>query len=669
MLTGRAWWLLIASIAFTAVGLLAAHPLLAIVGLAPIFWLILDGTLFFYRARCVSRGLRLRRQVRDERGPVTSLWAGRVFLVRVQVWLDAGSLPHVAVNDHVPFAAEVVDGTPEAQGPVEPGSPLELSYRIKAAHPGLVRFEGVRVRLVDLHGFFYHVAAVRLESTHRVLPSLVDAEGKTSTSKRYNLLPPPGIHRLPRPGSGSELLDLRDYLPGDPPKTIAWKVSARRDKLITKEFESEVPVRCTLFVDVSESVRLGPPGKNALTRLIEIAAGVCQANLSSRDLTGLCLFDEHETTILKPARTRRHLVDLFTRLADAAGRPSAGGVAPVEPHLELAFAFAADVYPEQLHDGVNHLPGWLTYIDPIPSYWVSPPGGIGRFYRLIAGVVFGLIYLLVAVLIEGGLYDLYESIPEGFQEEVLPPYEGPPDPITFQSAYIIAACLAFPLWMGFWRNVVPMAFSAKRRRLASLRKKMAALLARRYDLGPGGLELLLQDDDHLGVFVEKFLGEHHVPHVPRLIDRRGQYLFRSPEKLERLTTTLLRAVGKGHDNELFVLFVDLVELEQELAPLVRAVKVALSRHHQVMLVLPWPPDMDPPGRADEELPPAVPLPRPNLEAEVKRLTARRYLRAFQRVRRTFARLQVPVVCAAEGDPIQLILERIDRLRGQKRRRR
>ena len=67
--------------------------------------------------------------------------------------------------------------------------------------------------------------------------------------------PPPGVHRLKRPGGGSELLDLRDYMPGDPPKMIAWKPSARKDKLFTKEFESEVPVRCTLFVDASESTR------------------------------------------------------------------------------------------------------------------------------------------------------------------------------------------------------------------------------------------------------------------------------------------------------------------------------------------------------------------------------------------------------------------------------
>src|SRR5207237_1946828 len=128
------------------------------------------------------------------------------------------------------------------------------------------------------------------------LPPLADAEGHRPTVKRYNLLPSPGQHRHLRPGSGSELLDLRDYLVGDPPKTIAWKISARRDRLITKEFESEVPVRCTLFVDASNSVRVpslpgegegggAPRPSRALDRLVELAAGVVQVNTAAPDPT------------------------------------------------------------------------------------------------------------------------------------------------------------------------------------------------------------------------------------------------------------------------------------------------------------------------------------------------------------------------------------------------
>src|SRR4029079_17698098 len=139
----------------------------------------------------------------------------------------------------------------------------------------------------DGQGFFNRVAFLHEVAVYRVLPPLADAEGHCGSVKRPNLLPPPGVHRHRGPGSGSDLLDLRDYLPGDPPKMIAWKASARRDRLITKEFDSEVPIRCTLFVDTSNSVRLGEPGKNTITRLVETAACVAQASAAERDLTGL----------------------------------------------------------------------------------------------------------------------------------------------------------------------------------------------------------------------------------------------------------------------------------------------------------------------------------------------------------------------------------------------
>src|SRR4029077_5859141 len=160
-------------------------------------------------------------------------------------------------------------------------------YGIRCGLAGRVRFEGVRLEMADLQGVFYHAAFLPGLLALRVLPPLADARGHRPTVKRHNLLPSPGLHRHLRPGSGSELLDLRDYLPGDPPKTIAWKVSARRDRLITKEYESEVPLRCTLFVDTSHSVRVGSIGRNALARVVELSAAVAQATAAARDLTGV----------------------------------------------------------------------------------------------------------------------------------------------------------------------------------------------------------------------------------------------------------------------------------------------------------------------------------------------------------------------------------------------
>ncbi len=133
-----------------------------------------------------------------------------------------------------------------------------------------------------------------------MLPPLVSDEGNQRADKRFNTLPPPGFTAA-RPGSGDELLDLRDYRPGDPPKMIAWKPSARRDRLITKEYENDVPVRCVLFLDTSDGVRLGPAGNTLLTRMAGVAAVVPQASAANRDLVGLTTFDDKTAFAMRPA--------------------------------------------------------------------------------------------------------------------------------------------------------------------------------------------------------------------------------------------------------------------------------------------------------------------------------------------------------------------------------
>jgi uncharacterized protein (DUF58 family) len=228
------------------------------------------------------------------------------------------ALPFAVLEDRPPVATERTHGSNRRFVTIPAGGRVEIVYTLVAPAPGVLRFEGLGVRVCDLQGFFYLRSFIREPVELLVLPPLTDDEGRQRATKRFNTLPPPGIHRLRRPGSGSELLDLRDYRPGDPPKMIAWKPSARRDKLITKEFENDVPVRCVLFLDTSEGVRLGPPGNTLLTRLVGVAAAVAQASAANRDLVGLVTFDEREAKATSPARTKLHMINVLRRLSEVA---------------------------------------------------------------------------------------------------------------------------------------------------------------------------------------------------------------------------------------------------------------------------------------------------------------------------------------------------------------
>jgi uncharacterized protein (DUF58 family) len=634
MLTSRGWLFAIVILGLLFVAVRSQQIVLFILTMSLGLWFAWEWLLFAVRTRVIARRIVLRRDVCDERGPVESLWAGRTFTVHGEVHLDHWlGLSYAAVVDRFPFDAVPVDGEIHVDGPLMENQPLRFNYRLCCPVVGRLRFEGVRLRLADLQGFFYHVTFVHGVVEYRVLPRLVDASGRPSARKRHNLLPPPGIHRLRRAGSGSELLDLRDYRPGDPPKTIAWKVSARRDRLITKDFESEVPIRCTLFVDSSNSVRVGPAGGNSLSRLIDIASAVTQANSGDRDLTGLCIFDEHRAVPLRPARGQRHLAEVLNRLVDAGAQAPATGGAPLVPLIQLGHAFVEEVYPDLLRSDINSTPFWLP--------WVARRMGPRRGYR-------SRLWLYVVALIFPSVVVSLAHF--AFMEQA----------VSLGARLVgFAFSLALCALIFFW---------PRESKLVRMRKRLAAVVAARYRLAPGGLSVLLDDDEQMAIFVQRFLADHHVPYALPLYDENGRYRFASPQKVNVLAAALLNAVGRGRDNELFVLFADLLEIGDRLTPLLRAVRVALSRHHHVLVVCPWPPGVPAPT-ADAAQPTFVRRGGlPDVRATLERASIARFHRAYHKLRRMFARMNVPVVSARGEEPVRLILDRMDRLRMLGRRR-
>jgi uncharacterized protein (DUF58 family) len=612
MLTSRGWWLLFFSFLMLVFGLLLPLPVLAVLGFAILIWFLWQWLVFLLRRHFVFPHLRVERTLHDERGPITRLWAGRVFRVTTRLRLPPRlHLPLLLAVERLPFAADVVDGDVSAEGAVGDAAPLEVTYRLRCAKVGVARFEGVRVHFADNQGFFYHVAFLPQVALVPVLPIVHDVDGMTAVSKQRNQLLPPGVHRLRAGGAGSELLDLRDYLTGDPPKTIAWKVSARRDRLITKVFENEVPIRCTLFVDASPSVRVPTREGTAMQRLIEIAGAVMRANVHVRDLTGLCVFDDRGIAqYAPPHRKPSQFSRMLQMLADAAARLPTTSRADPMTLVPLAYSFVSEVYPEAFANDVNAVPWWLAWVVDLGRYsqrssfltrWLQKP--IVRFGVLAMPVIGWLVYLIIQINL-----------------------------------------------------------SVQRRRFR-WRKRLAAFLSVHYGLAPGGLAALMEDDEAFSLLVQRLLAEHQVPHNLPMYDRDGRYLFASPGKVPALATALRRALSHDIDNELFVLLVDLLELDESLDPLLRTVKVALTRHHQVLVVCPWPPGIPLPvyDAADVDQPP------PNTLAGIlRRSTRRRFHAAYFRIRRAFGRLGVPVVCAASDEAVPLILERIDRLRTLRR---
>src|SRR5438270_13626262 len=145
MLTSRGCWLLLITLTLVGLGAVvalragAASNTLLLVGLTVFLWFAAEGLRFAVQAHLALRGLTIDRELGDERGRVTTFWAGRAFQVRLRARL-AGPVPlgFALLTDRTPHGAEA-DGDPTYTGGLRPGAPAEWSYRVRCPLPGAVR--------------------------------------------------------------------------------------------------------------------------------------------------------------------------------------------------------------------------------------------------------------------------------------------------------------------------------------------------------------------------------------------------------------------------------------------------------------------------------------------------------------------------------------------------
>ena len=94
-----------------------------------------------------------------------------------------------------------------------------------------------------------------------------------------------------RPGGGTDLREIRELLPGDAFKTIAWKASAKAGRWMVREVESEVQETLYVVLDISGTMRGGTLGDRKLDHAIELAAWLLREALERGDRAGLITVD------------------------------------------------------------------------------------------------------------------------------------------------------------------------------------------------------------------------------------------------------------------------------------------------------------------------------------------------------------------------------------------
>jgi uncharacterized protein (DUF58 family) len=144
-----------------------------------------------------------------------------------------------------------------------------------------------------------------------------------------------GAHKSPLSGFAVEFAGHREYVPGDDPKHVDWRVYFTRDKYFVKQYELETNFVCHLVLDVSASMRYGEASEQKLLYAAQMAMALGYSIIRQSDKVSLFTFDDRVRGIVPPSnsmaqvlRMTEHLdqiepvqkTALDSSLADIAGR-------------------------------------------------------------------------------------------------------------------------------------------------------------------------------------------------------------------------------------------------------------------------------------------------------------------------------------------------------------
>lgn len=123
-----------------------------------------------------------------------------------------------------------------------------------------------------------------------------------------------GAHKSPMSGFAVEFAGHREYVWGDDPKYIDWRVYFNRQRYMIKQYAMETNFVCHLLLDVSASMRYGEGPQQKLRYASQLAATLAYCILRQSDKVSLGTFDDRVRGFVPPSNSMAQIVRITEHL-------------------------------------------------------------------------------------------------------------------------------------------------------------------------------------------------------------------------------------------------------------------------------------------------------------------------------------------------------------------
>jgi uncharacterized protein (DUF58 family) len=250
----------------------------------------------------------------------------------------------VTVNNHTPrtFRLKIKDEYPpelqllsprEVELSVGPQESKTFVYTLKPQRRGRFEFGRVAVRHVSRLGLVWREERAGETASVKVYPNVRRArEAELKALGARSLIA--AQRRAAWRGEGRDFESLRDYVPGDELRHIAWSATARRGRLTTRQYQIERDQTVIIALDAGRLMTARIENETKFDTAIHAALALMSAAQRAGDHAGLAVFGRRVKAFVPPAKGREQLDAVLEALH--AIEPEL-----IEPSYTRAFEFIA----------------------------------------------------------------------------------------------------------------------------------------------------------------------------------------------------------------------------------------------------------------------------------------------------------------------------------------
>jgi len=202
-----------------------------------------------------------------------------------------------SITDDVPDSMRA-HGLP-VRGRIREQSRAELLYTVRPTRRGLYEFGHVTMRWETQLGLVQRQHRFAAGESAKVYPNVANLRRYEMAAQR-NRLAQLGMVAMKHRGAGSIFESLREYVPGDDPTDIAWKASARRNRLITRNFEADRSQNVLAVIDCGRLMCTEIDGLTRLDYAINTTILLSYVAVKQGDYIGMLAFSNDIQSYVPP---------------------------------------------------------------------------------------------------------------------------------------------------------------------------------------------------------------------------------------------------------------------------------------------------------------------------------------------------------------------------------